>query len=335
MSMLPPGGGFSLFLILAVAVVIVALVTGFVIPVRTPTWRKRRILRATLGVAAEPKASHLPAIATVRRMPIGSVLGKLGRKLNDCLPRGEALQAHLEHAGIQIGAVDLAIFSLFLLTALSLAFHLWFELSLIASTSLVFIIIIFATTLLIAGRARTRRRRFLSQFPDAVDLIVRGVRSGLPVTEALHAVGREVHGQVGAIFQDISGNIRLGMSLNEALSQSTQKLDIQEMRFFSISLAIQQETGGNLGEILQNLSTLMRRREQLKLKIKAMSSEARASAMIIGSLPFIMFLVIYALDQNYVAKLFLDVRGWILIGAGLSSLTIGLAVMAKMVRFEI
>lgn len=335
MSMPLPGGGLSLLLILPVAVVIVALVTGFVIPVRTPTWRKRRILRATLGVAAEPKALHSPAIATVRRMPIGSVLGKMGRKLNECLPRGEALQTHLEQAGIQIGTVDLAIIFLFLLTSISSVFYFWFHLTLIISICLGFIIMTFVPALLIAGRARTRRRRFLSQFPDAVDLIVRGVRSGLPVTEALHAVGREVHGQVGAIFQDISGNIRLGKSLNEALSYSTQKLDVQEMRFFSISLAIQQETGGNLGEILQNLSTLMRRREQLKLKIKAMSSEARASAMIIGSLPFIMFAVIYALDHDYVAKLFLDTRGWLLIGAGLSSLTVGLAVMAKMVRFEI
>jgi tight adherence protein B len=105
--------------------------------------------------------------------------------------------------------------------------------------------------------------------------------------------------------------------------------------FFVISLAIQQETGGNLAEILQNLSNLMRRREQLKLKIKAMSSEARASAMIIGSLPFIMFSVIYLIDPDYVMKLFTDPRGWLLLGGGLISLGLGLGIMSKMVRFEI
>jgi tight adherence protein B len=102
-----------------------------------------------------------------------------------------------------------------------------------------------------------------------------------------------------------------------------------------ISLTIQQETGGNLGEILHNLGVLMRRREQMKLKIKAMSSEARASAMIIGSLPFIMFGVIYLVDPAYVMKLFTDPRGWMLLAAGMTSLGLGLGTMGKMVRFEI
>lgn len=335
MSMLLPGGSLFLFLILTIAFVLVALAMSPVISTRTPTWLKRRIARATLGAALEPKASQSPASATVRRVPIGSILGKLGPKLNECLPRGDAIRIHLEQAGIRIGVADFMFVSLFLLLLTFLVFHIWCNWTLPISIGLSIIIMTIIPTILIGGRARSRRRRFLSQFPDAVDLIVRGVRSGLPVTEALHAVGHEVHGQVGAIFQDISGNIRLGKSLNEALSHSTQKLDIQEMRFFSISLAIQQETGGNLGEILQNLSTLMRRRQQLRLKIKAMSSEARASAMIIGSLPFIMFLVIYVLDHDYVAKLFLDTRGWMLLGSGLLSLSVGLTVMAKMVRFEI
>ena len=110
---------------------------------------------------------------------------------------------------------------------------------------------------------------------------------------------------------------------------------MQELKFFIISLTIQQETGGNLGEILYNLGTLMRRREQMKLKIKAMSSEARASAMIIGSLPFIMLLVIYVIDPTYIMKLFIDPRGWMLLGAGLTSLGLGIGIMSKMVRFEI
>jgi tight adherence protein B len=102
-----------------------------------------------------------------------------------------------------------------------------------------------------------------------------------------------------------------------------------------ISLTIQQETGGNLGEILYNLGALMRRREQVKLKIKAMSSEARASALIIGSLPFVISVVIYLIDPDYILKLFIDPRGWMLLAAGLTSLTLGLGIMGKMVRFEI
>jgi tight adherence protein B len=188
---------------------------------------------------------------------------------------------------------------------------------------------------LLGRRIARRQRQFLSQFPDAIDLIVRGVKSGLPVTEALNAAGAELHNRVGALFQEVTGNILLGMTLDEALAAAARGLRVQEFKFSIISLAIQQETGGNLAEILQNLGQLMRRREQVKLKIRAMSSEARASAMIIGSLPFLMFGIIYLVNPGYMMKLFVDPRGWVLLCAGLVSLCLGVAAMSKMVRFEI
>jgi tight adherence protein B len=192
-----------------------------------------------------------------------------------------------------------------------------------------------APHLLLERRIRKRKQLFLTQLPDAIDLIVRGVRSGLPVAEALQTAGQELPNQVGAVLQEVTGNIKLGKNLDEALKLAARSLEVQELKFFMISLTIQQETGGNLGEILHNLGTLMRRREQVKLKIKAMSSETRASALIIGSFPFIMFLVIYLIDPDYMMTLFIDPRGWLLLGGGLSSLGLGLGVMAKMVRFEI
>ena len=152
---------------------------------------------------------------------------------------------------------------------------------------------------------------------------------------SLQAAGQELPNIVGSLFREVTGTVKLGKTLDEALALAARSLEVQELKFFMISLTIQQETGGNLGEILYNLGVLMRRREQMKLKIKAMSSEARASAMIIGSLPFIMFGVIYLIDPDYVMKLFIDPRGWMLLAAGLSSLGIGLGTMAKMVRFEI
>ena len=102
-----------------------------------------------------------------------------------------------------------------------------------------------------------------------------------------------------------------------------------------ISLSIQQETGGNLAEILEKLSDMVRRREQMRLKVKAMSSEARASAMIIGSLPFVMAGVISVVNPEYMSTLFTDPRGWVMIGIGLTSLLVGLGIMAKLIKFEI
>lgn len=332
---MPPDALSSTFMMLAAVLVLVALTTGVVITSRTPTRVQRRLVRVARGGPVEPKVPNTPPTASVRRMPIGAATGKLGHRFSALLPLGQVVQTRMERAGIRLSVADLALISLVFVVLIFLILHNCFTLNYYVSIGVGIILAMITPTVVIGSRIRSRRRQFLAQFPDAVDLIVRGVRSGLPVIEALHTVGQEVQEPVGTLFQDISGSIKLGKSLNEALVQSSLKLDIQEMRFFSISLAIQQETGGNLGEILNNLSNLMRRREQLKLRIKAMSSEARASAMIIGSLPFIMSMIIYALDPAYITKLVVDPRGWVLLGAGVSSLTIGLAVMAKMVRFEI
>jgi tight adherence protein B len=164
---------------------------------------------------------------------------------------------------------------------------------------------------------------------------VRGIRSGLPATEALKTIADEVDDPVGTEFRQVTDQMRIGVALDEAMWAAARRLGIAEFNFLVISLSIQQETGGNLAEILEKLSDMVRRREQMRLKVRAMSSEARASAMIIGSLPFIMCGVISFVNPNYMSVLFTDPRGWVMIGIGLTSLLFGLAVMAKMIRFEI
>jgi len=180
-----------------------------------------------------------------------------------------------------------------------------------------------------------RGRAFLAQFPEAVDLIVRGIKSGLPVTEEINAVGQEIDDPVGLEFRQISDGLRFGQTLEEALWAVAKRLNIADFNFFVISLAVQRETGGNLAETLENLSDVLRKRRQMKLKVRAMSSEARASAMIIGSLPFIMLGILLMLAPEYIGLLFTDPRGQlVMIGAGLL-MGAGMLVMAKMVRFEI
>src|SRR3546814_6834106 len=131
-----------------------------------------------------------------------------------------------------------------------------------------------------------RQDKFLAIFPEAIDLIVRGLKSGLPVTESINAVGREMDDPIGTEFRRIGDDIRFGKTMTEALWAATDRLSVAEFKFFVISLSVQQETGGNLAETLGNLSGILRSRQQMKLKVRAMSSEGRASAMIIGSLPF-------------------------------------------------
>lgn len=182
---------------------------------------------------------------------------------------------------------------------------------------------------------KKRTNAFNSKFPDAIELLVRGLRSGLPVTETLGVVAQELPGPVGQEFKGITERIKIGRTMEESLQETADRLGIAEFNFFCITLAIQRETGGNLAETLSNLADVLRKRAQMKLKIKAMSSESKASAYIVGALPFIVFVMIWWINPTYVGGFFEEDR---LIVAGLGGLvwmSIGAFIMAKMVSFEI
>jgi len=182
---------------------------------------------------------------------------------------------------------------------------------------------------------KRRLKKFTHLFPEAIELIVRGLKSGLPVQESIQVVGREIEDPVGVEFREISDALKIGQTLEDAMWEASSRLDTPEFKFFVISLVIQRETGGNLTETLGNLSDILRKRRQMKLKVKAMSSEARASALIIGALPFGMFAILYALNPGYVSQLFQESRGLMLLGAAGVSMSIGFLVMGKMIRFEV
>ncbi|WP_420854349.1 type II secretion system F family protein [Sphingomicrobium nitratireducens] len=182
---------------------------------------------------------------------------------------------------------------------------------------------------------KKRIKNFNTNFPDAIELMVRGLRSGLPITETLGIVAGELPGPVGTEFSAVSDKMKIGKTMEAALQETADRLGTPEFQFFVITLAIQRETGGNLAETLSNLADVLRKRAQMKLKIKAMSSESKASALIVGSLPFIVFTLVWMINPNYMANFFVDQR---LIVAGLGGLvwmSIGAFMMAKMVNFEI
>ncbi len=189
--------------------------------------------------------------------------------------------------------------------------------------------------LLVGFFIKRRLGAFTAKFPDAIELLVRGLRSGLPVTETLGVVAGEVPGPVGEEFKLVNERIRIGKTMDDALQDTADRLGTPEFQFFCITLAIQRETGGNLAETLSNLADVLRKRAQMKLKIRAMSSESKASAYIVGALPFVVFALIWWVNPGYLAQFFVDER---LIVAGLFGLvwmSIGAFIMAKMVSFEI
>ena len=180
-----------------------------------------------------------------------------------------------------------------------------------------------------------QNKKFLKLFPDGIDLIVRGLRSGLPVSESIVLVSTEVPDPVGAIFTTISNTMKLGVPLEKALYEAARKLDLTEFNFFTTSIVLQRETGGNLSEILNNLSEVLRGRFIMGMKIKAMSSEARASAMIIGALPFVVILAVAVLSPGYLLPLINDHRGNIAAMTAAGMMVFGLWVMNRMTKFDI
>jgi tight adherence protein B len=182
---------------------------------------------------------------------------------------------------------------------------------------------------------KSRVAKFTKNFPDAIELLVRGLRSGLPITETLGVVASEIPGPVGAEFRQVSDKMKIGRTMDTALQETADRLGTPEFQFFVITLQIQRETGGNLAETLSNLAEVLRKRMQMKLKIKAMSSESKASAYIIGALPFIVFFLIYQINYAYMSQFFTDPR---LIWTGLGGMVwmgIGAFVMRQMINFEI
>jgi len=189
---------------------------------------------------------------------------------------------------------------------------------------------------MIVGKMIKRRiKQFLTRFPDAIELLVRGLRSGLPISETIGVVGSEVPDPVGCEFRAVADRMRIGRTMEQALQETADKINTPEFQFFVITLGIQRETGGNLAETLSNLADVLRKRLQMKLKIAAMSSESKASAYIIGSLPFLVFGIIWFMNPTYMGTFFTDQRLMIAAAGGGVWMGIGVFIMAKMINFEI
>ena len=262
----------------------------------------------------------------------GSALDQLVR---DFLPRPIELKNRLAQAGLSIGVGQYSLIGLILavlsVTILSIIIKVPFVLALLIGVFLGLFLPHFIVSKMIAKRISA----FITLFPDAIDLIVRGLQSGLPVSDNIASVGREIPDPVGIEFTKMADNMRLGKPMDEAMWETAERLNTPDFKFFVISLSVQKETGGNLAETLANLSMILRKRQHLKLKIRAMSSEGRASAMIVGMLPFIMLGLLMVINYDYASILFTDPRAIIVSIVGLAWMGLGVFIMSKMINFEI
>ncbi len=256
-------------------------------------------------------------------------------KLIKKLPNLDQLRYRLEMSGIRIKA------GRYLLLCVSASFIAAFVMTIFVGINLIIAapiaVIIgigfphFVISYLISKKANV----FVSLFPDAIELIVRGLRSGLPVQESFKVISEEIAEPIKSEFEKIAQSIKLGMPVETALVEAAGRLKLLEFDFFVTSLNLQRETGGNLAEILSNLANTIRNRHMLKMKIKAMSSEARASAWIVGALPFGVIGALYFINPEYLEPLFYDVRGNIALVIAAASMSFGMFVMKKMANFDV
>jgi tight adherence protein B len=295
---------------------------------------RRRAERLHAPHAGGAEQSTRP-VQSLRRNRADSSIAGFDRLIKRFVPNIALLRQRLARSGWLLKVGDYLLICLALAAVTMLGMRLALDFSWLIDALAAVVAGVGLPHLALRRQINRRLKKFVKLMPEALDLIVRGIRSGLPASEALRTIAEEIDDPVGTEFRQVTDQMRIGVALDEAMWSAARRLGIPEFNFLVISLSIQQETGGNLAEILEKLSDIVRRREQMRLKVKAMSSEARASAMIIGSLPFIMCAVISFANPGYMSVLFTDPRGWVMIGIGLTSLLIGLAVMAKMIRFDI
>jgi tight adherence protein B len=269
-----------------------------------------------------------------RRRQIQDSLKQVGKQEKELKKRRNSLRVNLEQAGLEISVKAYWVSACILgfgLAAISFVVYP----NIFAVIAVLFVGIFGLPRWILKNMRKRRQNIFLNDFADALDVMTRGLKSGLPVTEAMKIIATESGPPVGPEFAEVVEGQRLGISLEQGIERMVERIPLPEVNFLAIVMAIQSKTGGNLSEALGNLSRVLRDRKKMKQKVQSVSQEAKSSAAIIGSLPFILMGALTMLNPTYLSPLFNTQMGHILlIGSGIW-MTTGVLVMRKMINFQI
>ncbi|EJZ21963.1 type II secretion system F family protein [Rhizobium sp. Pop5] len=269
-----------------------------------------------------------------RRKSVQDNLKDLEKRQHEKARKNLSLKSRLAQAGLAITLTQFSLFSaIFAAVLLLVAF--------IAGASLIVMIGIVVVAGLGLPRwvvgflVKRRQNKFLNELPNALDVITRSIKSGLPLNDAIRLIATEGTEPVKSEFRRVIEAQQVGLSIPDACARMTLNMPLQEVNFFAIVIAIQSQAGGNLSEAIGNLSKVLRDRRKMKAKVSALSMEAKASAVIIGALPFIVATLVYLTSPNYMMILFTDPRGHFIMGCSALWMSIGIFVMRNMVNFDI
>ena len=322
------------FIIAAIAVFIAIAGVGLAL---TSGGNKRQSQRLsqTVGAPLHRGRRHPAALdmAAQKKKQIQDSLKDLEERQKLARNKKISLKTRIERAGLSIGVQTFWIISGVVSALVFILFIVFQQHILIASGFAISAGLGLPRWML--GMITTKRQKtFTAHFADALDIIVRGIKSGLPLNECLKIIAADSPEPVQSEFQVLVEGLAVGVSTEEGMRRMTERMPLPELNFFSIVLAIQQKTGGNLAEALNNLSTVLRSRKLMREKIGALSSEAKASAMIIGALPPLLLGIISMVAPDYISVLFNESRGQILLLGGGVWMGIGILVMRGMINFK-
>lgn len=270
-----------------------------------------------------------------RRKSVQDSLKDLEKKQQEQTKRVAAtLKAKLTQAGLSITPTKFYVFSV-VFGLFAFVLSLLAGMGLLVSLGVAFIAAAGLPRWLVGFLVKRRLNKFLEEFPNSLDVMVRSIKSGLPLTDALRLIASEGQEPVRTEFRKIVESQQVGLSVPEACARMFTSIPLQEVNFFSIFIAIQSQAGGNLSEALGNLSRVLRERRKMRAKVNALSMEAKASAAIIGALPFIVALLVYLTSPDYIMILFTDSRGHLILGISGFWMAIGIFVMRNMINFDI
>jgi tight adherence protein B len=291
----------------------------------------RMIKRASAMAAATARArSGTAPVKGRRRQMLKTLRGQTKAQVKAT----QSIEAQIQQAGLKITPRNFIILSAgvgvgMLLLALSL------KVKLLLALGLGFAAGYGLPRWVLGNLVKRRLKAFTEAFPDAIDIIVRGIRSGLPLNDCLKIIGHECPEPLAGEFRRLVETMSLGGTVEMALGQMSARIPTQELRFFTVVLSIQQKAGGNLGEALGNLSSVLRARKLMREKIKALSSEATASAFIIGSMPPAVIILISVTSPAYMSLMFTVPKGQLMLLGGLIWMSLGIFVMRRMINFQI
>ena len=294
---------------------------------------EKRIQSVSKSGSSKAKSNTSDEAAN-RRKKIEDSIVEMDAKVKAKAKTKLTIRTRLLRAGVEMNIKTFYVLSLVMFPFVAVPLYAFAGVPIYAAAGAGFVVSIGLPRWLLSFLAKRRQKKFIAEFANAIDIIVRGVKSGLPLFDCLNIIARESLDPLKSEFMELVEQQRLGVTLGKGLERMYERMPLQEVNFLGIVITIQQQSGGNLADTLLNLSTVLRERKKLQGKIQAFSQEAKSSAAIIAALPMVVMLLVYITTPHYIALLWTEQLGhYMLTGSGLWMLC-GVLVMRKMINFD-